>query len=136
MHNLQEERSLLLLLLVSHDMWTHRNHRSRRRRSNTETKKEKGGSSMRAPKKRIHHHQARPSPSRSCWLMESCPPDVFPKIMAFVGPESFSVFPQVHGFFQHLLEQDSTWKVLCEELYKVRSTPSHWCWPRRNGEKS
>ena len=54
------------------------------------------------------------------WLKSTCPRDVVPKIMAFCGPQTTATLGQCNLFWRDLVASEETWRVLCEELYKVR----------------
>lgn len=54
------------------------------------------------------------------FLTEYCPPDVLPKILAYAGPQKAASFAQVNRYCRDIMEEQWTWKCLCEELYKVR----------------
>jgi hypothetical protein len=54
------------------------------------------------------------------FLQESCPPDVLPLILAFCGPQQAAVLQRTNRHWRDLLAEETTWKVLCQELYKVR----------------
>jgi hypothetical protein len=54
------------------------------------------------------------------WLQSAeCPPDVLPLIVACVGPQTAYALSRVNQHWKTLLDQESTWKVLCVEQYKV-----------------
>lgn len=55
------------------------------------------------------------------WLQSSCPSDLIPKVLAFAGPQMMSRLNQTNRFFHETIQKDETWRVVCEELYKVRS---------------
>ena len=59
------------------------------------------------------------------WLEHECPSDVVPKVLAFMGPQSFAALSRTNRHWKGLLQLESTWKVLCEELYKVSKVR---CW--------
>jgi hypothetical protein len=54
------------------------------------------------------------------WLQSSCPADLIPKVLAFAGPQMMSRLNQTNRFFHETIKKDETWRVVCEELYKVR----------------
>ena len=54
------------------------------------------------------------------WMQSTCPRDVVPKIMAFCGPQTTATLGQCNRFWRDLVASEETWRVLCEELYKVR----------------
>lgn len=53
------------------------------------------------------------------WLQVSCPVDVIPKVLAFAGPQMMSRLNQTNRFFHETMKKEETWRVVCEELYKV-----------------
>lgn len=53
------------------------------------------------------------------WTERECPQDVIPKILAFCGPQTTATLYQCNRFWHGLISSDNTWRVLCEELYKV-----------------
>jgi hypothetical protein len=62
-----------------------------------------------------------PDPNVLTFLQTSCPDDVLPRVLAFAGPQQIAVLQKTNRFWKTLLERDGTWRVLCEELYKVRN---------------
>ncbi len=54
------------------------------------------------------------------WMQSSCPADLIPKVLAFAGPQMMSRLNQTNRFFHETIQKDETWRVVCEELYKVR----------------
>lgn len=62
--------------------------------------------------------QALPSPL-CAFLQGTCPQDVLPKILAFAGPHTAAVLQKTNQFWANVVQQEGTWRVLCEELYKV-----------------
>ena len=53
-------------------------------------------------------------------MQEICPQDIIPKIFAFAGPQMAAVFHRTNTFWRDTFQDDATWRILCEELYKVR----------------
>ena len=53
------------------------------------------------------------------FLQEDCPMDVVPKIMAFCGPQTIAALSQTNRHWRDVCWNDATWRILCEELYKV-----------------
>jgi hypothetical protein len=47
--------------------------------------------------------------------------DVWPLILSYCGPQEMNQLADMHGFFRSIVNQESTWRVLCEQLYKVRT---------------
>ena len=55
------------------------------------------------------------------WLEACCPKDVVPKVLAFCGPQMVSTLMATNRYWFHLIaHNDSTWRTLCEGMYKVR----------------
>jgi hypothetical protein len=55
------------------------------------------------------------------FLIDVCPEDVLPKILAFAGPQKTAALSKVNRVWRDVINEDWTWRVLCEDLYKVRS---------------
>ena len=53
------------------------------------------------------------------WMQNDCPKDVVPLILAFAGPQKIATIGKTNRFWRELIEQESTWRRLCEMLYKV-----------------
>lgn len=54
------------------------------------------------------------------FLQHNCPEDVLPLVLAFCGPQTAAVLQQTNRHWFNIMQEEATWKVLCEELYKVR----------------
>ena len=54
------------------------------------------------------------------WLETHCPGDCLPKILAFCGPQQTAALSRTNKHWNEVIRAESTWRVLCEELYKVR----------------
>lgn len=55
------------------------------------------------------------------WLGEgSCPEDLLPLVLAFAGPQKTAVLSHTSTVWKSVMDQESTWKGLLVELYKVR----------------
>jgi hypothetical protein len=54
------------------------------------------------------------------WMQHGCPQDVVPKILAYCGPKTTATLYQCSHFWRDLISEEDTWRILCEELYKVR----------------
>ena len=54
------------------------------------------------------------------FLQEDCPEQVLPKILACCGPQQIAALNQTNKHWHSIIRKEATWKVLCEELYKVR----------------
>jgi F-box domain len=62
------------------------------------------------------------------WLEEDCPSDVLPKILAYCGPQQVAALAKTNRSWQaRIVGQEPLWRVLCEELYKVRSNNGLVC---------
>ena len=55
------------------------------------------------------------------WMQHGCPHDVVPKILAFCGPKQTATLYQCSSFWRDLIAEENTWRILCEELYKVHA---------------
>jgi len=57
------------------------------------------------------------------WLQTDCPADCLPKILAYCGPQQTAVLSRTNRHFHRVVcgtdKREATWRVLCEELYKV-----------------
>ena len=53
------------------------------------------------------------------WMERECPQDVVPKVLAYCGPQTTATLFQCNRFWHQLISSERTWRVLCEELYKV-----------------
>jgi hypothetical protein len=60
------------------------------------------------------------TPSVMEFLTDICPEDILPKILAFAGPQKTAALSKVNSAWRDVIAEDSTWRVLCEDLYKVR----------------
>eukprot|EP00522_Entomoneis_paludosa_P015589 CAMPEP_0172446726 /NCGR_PEP_ID=MMETSP1065-20121228/6265_1 /TAXON_ID=265537 /ORGANISM="Amphiprora paludosa, Strain CCMP125" /LENGTH=670 /DNA_ID=CAMNT_0013197915 /DNA_START=9 /DNA_END=2021 /DNA_ORIENTATION=+ len=63
------------------------------------------------------------------WLSTACPTDVLPHILAYCGPQTTAKLRRVNKFWFRTVEQEATWKVLCQDLYKWKpgdEEPSSW----------
>jgi hypothetical protein len=54
------------------------------------------------------------------WMQHGCPQDVVPKILAYCGPKATATLYQCSRFWRDLISEEDTWRIFCEELYKVR----------------
>jgi hypothetical protein len=61
------------------------------------------------------------------WLQTACPVDVVPLVLAYSGPQQTAAMSRVNRHWRTVVQQESTWRVLCEQLYKV--SWSLWVWP-------
>lgn len=53
------------------------------------------------------------------WLETCCPQDVLPKVLAFCGPQKTAALAKTNRHWRSIVRAEGTWRVLCEELYKV-----------------
>jgi F-box domain len=67
--------------------------------------------------------ETRPMDDRSAqavyYLQDGCPPEVLPLILAFCGPQQTMALARVSKSWNALVNNERTFRVLCEELYKV-----------------
>jgi hypothetical protein len=59
------------------------------------------------------------TPNVMQFLTDVCPEDVLPKILAFAGPQKTAALSKINRVWRDVIADDWTWRVLCEELYKV-----------------
>lgn len=55
------------------------------------------------------------------WLQNDCPQDLVPRVLAFAGPQTTAALSHTCRFWKEMTEKESTWRTLCEEMYKVCS---------------
>lgn len=63
------------------------------------------------------------------WLSRDCPADVLPHVLSYCGPRMMVHIRRVNKFWRDIIEQESTWKVLCQDLYKWQpddEEPDSW----------
>jgi len=63
------------------------------------------------------------------WMQEHCPSDLLPKILTFCGPQTMAALSKTNKFLNELMQQESTWMVLCSELGKWNEgdiLPTSW----------
>lgn len=53
------------------------------------------------------------------WMEHCCPNDIIPKILSFVGPQTVTAISRTSKHWNSFVKQESTWRVMCEDLYKV-----------------
>lgn len=53
------------------------------------------------------------------WLQTDCPQDLVPRVLAYAGPQMTAALSKTCRFWKEMTDKESTWKTLCEELYKV-----------------
>lgn len=53
------------------------------------------------------------------FLQDSCPSELLPKILAYCTPQKIATLSRVDWTWYRIIMDDATWRVLCEELYKV-----------------
>jgi len=55
------------------------------------------------------------------WLETDCPADgVLPLILAFLRPQQTAALSRTSRHWNRVMRSEATWRVLCEQLYKVR----------------
>jgi len=85
----------------------------------------------------LRSHRRRQAPqnghstSRSLmdWLQNDCPQDLIPRMLAYTGPQTANALSQTCKFWKEIMDQESTWRTLCEELYKWKEgdeEPESW----------
>mmetsp|Transcript_27466 Transcript_27466/g.75075 ORF Transcript_27466/g.75075 Transcript_27466/m.75075 type:complete len:616 (-) Transcript_27466:252-2099(-) len=63
------------------------------------------------------------------WMQTDCPKDVLPLILAFAGPQKIAAIQRTNRFWCRVIQQETTWRQLCEELYKWKEgdvIPCSW----------
>lgn len=63
------------------------------------------------------------------WLQSDCPHDLIPRVIAYAGPQTAAALSQTSKYWKEVMEQESTWRSLCEELYKWKEgdeVPESW----------
>jgi hypothetical protein len=55
------------------------------------------------------------------WMQAECPVGILPRILAYAGPQTSMALSKTNHFWNQVLQDDATWRVMCEELYKVRT---------------
>jgi hypothetical protein len=63
--------------------------------------------------------QPKLQPNVLTFLTDLCPEDILPKILAFAGPQKTAALSKVSRVWRDVINEDQTWRVLCEDLYKV-----------------
>ena len=53
------------------------------------------------------------------WLETDCPQELIPRVLAYAGPQTTAAVSLTCRFWKEIVERESTWRILCEELYKV-----------------
>ena len=54
------------------------------------------------------------------WLADDCPLDILPHVLAFAGPQTTSALSKTNQHWRNaIMKREGTWRVLCEETYKV-----------------
>jgi hypothetical protein len=71
------------------------------------------------PKQRLSSSSSS-SPSVMDFLSRTCADDVVPLILAFAGPQATRALSQVNRQWLSITGEERTWRVLCQELHKVR----------------
>ncbi|KAG7350931.1 hypothetical protein IV203_010291 [Nitzschia inconspicua] len=63
------------------------------------------------------------------WMQTECPGEILPRILAFAGPRMATTLSKTNHFWNDLLKDDATWRIMCEELYKWKEgdeIPGSW----------
>ncbi len=53
------------------------------------------------------------------WLQSDCPQDLVLRVLAFAGPQTASALSKTNRYWKEVMDEEQTWRVLCEQLYKV-----------------
>jgi len=62
------------------------------------------------------------------WLETDCPGDCLPHILAFCGPQQTAALSRTNQFWNTaIVRNEGTWRVMCEDLYKVRRIIVVYC---------
>ena len=69
--------------------------------------------------------KTKPKDNPILWMQQDCPTDILPKIMAYAGPQVASTLNKMNRFWNATFQDESMWRIMCEELYKVRDC---WWW--------
>lgn len=56
------------------------------------------------------------------WLEDSCPLEIVSQVLACSGPQMAATLSRTNKFWHQVLQEESTWRTMCEALYKVRET--------------
>lgn len=81
-------------------------------------------SSKRYSSSKRHPFKTASSPSTTSqmnavvWMQNDCPLDVLPMILAYAGPQMAQTLSKTNQFWNQVLNEEATWRQLCEELYK------------------
>lgn len=74
-----------------------------------------------------HHHanvnMLYSSPMTSdlmAWLQQECPRDILGHVLSYAGPQTAQVLYRTNTFWYRLIQEEATWRTMCEGLYKVR----------------
>lgn len=68
------------------------------------------------------------------FLSQQCPSDILPKILAYCTPQKIAALSRVNWQWNLMITDDATWRILCEELYKVRLLWLYRDWAPRHDE--
>mmetsp|Transcript_26885 Transcript_26885/g.64135 ORF Transcript_26885/g.64135 Transcript_26885/m.64135 type:complete len:672 (-) Transcript_26885:135-2150(-) len=63
------------------------------------------------------------------FLEKECPRDLVAQILTYVGPQTVQTLNRTNSFFHNLIKEESTWRAMCEGLYKWKDgddVPSSW----------
>jgi hypothetical protein len=69
----------------------------------------------------VSSQQPQPQLNVLTFLITLCPEDALPKILAFAGPQKTAALSKVSRVWRDVINEDRTWRVICEDLYKVCS---------------
>lgn len=63
------------------------------------------------------------------WMQNDCPEAIVPLVLAFAGPQRIATIGRTNRFWRQVIEQEATWRRLCESLYKWEEgddVPDSW----------
>lgn len=69
----------------------------------------------------------RPNNSVLQWLQTECPQDLVRKVIALAGPQTAASLAKTNQYWKAVMDEEETWRALCEELYKVSHSYYHCC---------
>ena len=71
-----------------------------------------------------NRHMTYASPTTAnlmAWIQEEeLPAEIVPHVLAYAGPHTCLALSKTNRFWAAVMKDEATWRVLCEELYKVR----------------
>jgi hypothetical protein len=108
-----------ILRRLSHSLIRRRHHRHRdASRTNSRSYGSGGGAAA------LSLSASASEPNAVTFLQQACPREVVPLVLAYAGPQVAQALARSNHFWSDLMNDDATWKVQCQELYKVRKCHS------------